>query len=133
MLTDQLRVSTWAENLDNPIALAFLDADDAFVLEKNTGQVKRISGGTATAVLDLGVNFGSERGLLGIALHPQFPDNPGVYLYWTCRSATAPSEPFTPSEEECLDGNMSLPDTNDLLMVPLRGHRIAGSSGMARR
>ena len=124
MLTDQLRVSTWAENLDNPIALAFLDADDAFVLEKNTGQVKRISGGAATTVLDLGVNFGSERGLLGIALHPQFPDNPGVYLYWTCRSATAPSEPFTPSEEECLDGNMSLPDTDDLLMVPLRGHRI---------
>jgi glucose/arabinose dehydrogenase len=33
--------------------------------------------------LDLPVNFGSERGLLGIALHPDFPANPGVYLYWT--------------------------------------------------
>jgi glucose/arabinose dehydrogenase len=29
------------------------------------------------------VNFASERGLLGIALHPDFPANPGVYLYWT--------------------------------------------------
>ena len=125
MLTNQLRVSTWAENLDLPIALAFLGADDAFVLEKNTGRVKRvISGAAPTTVLDLGVNFGSERGLLGIALHPQFPGNPGVYLYWTCRTATAPADPFTPSEEECLDGNMSLPDTEDLLMVPLRGHRI---------
>jgi aldose sugar dehydrogenase len=34
-------------------------------------------------VLDLAVNSGSERGLLGIALHPQFPANPGVYLYRT--------------------------------------------------
>jgi glucose/arabinose dehydrogenase len=34
-------------------------------------------------VLDLAVNSASERGLLGIALHPQFPGNPGVYLFWT--------------------------------------------------
>ena len=36
-----------------------------------------------STVLDLPVNSGSERGLLGIALHPDFPSNPGVYLYWT--------------------------------------------------
>ena len=35
------------------------------------------------AVLDLAVNSGSERVLLGITLHPEFPRNPGVYLYWT--------------------------------------------------
>jgi glucose/arabinose dehydrogenase len=29
------------------------------------------------------VNSGSERGLLGIALHPDFADNGFVYLYWT--------------------------------------------------
>src|SRR4029077_20820545 len=33
--------------------------------------------------LDLAVNNGSERGLLGIALHPDFPASPHVYLYWT--------------------------------------------------
>ncbi len=34
-------------------------------------------------VLDLAVNFFDERGLLGIALHPDFGTNGFVYLYWT--------------------------------------------------
>jgi glucose/arabinose dehydrogenase len=42
--------------------------------------------------LDLAVNFGSERGLLGIALHPAFPANPGVYLYWTESTTGADSD-----------------------------------------
>ena len=33
--------------------------------------------------LDLDVNSGSESGLLGIALHPNFAQNKFVYLYWT--------------------------------------------------
>ena len=45
-------------------------------------------------VLDLGVNFASERGLLGIATYPNFPSNPGVSLYWTCRSTALPADPF---------------------------------------
>jgi hypothetical protein len=44
------------------------------VLEKDTGQVTRLVNGVVTGtVLDLGVNRNSERGLLGIALHPDFP------------------------------------------------------------
>lgn len=125
MLTNQLRVSTWASGLSLPVSMAFLDEDEALVLEKNTGRVRRVvAGAIGDTVLDLGVNSASERGLLGIALHPDFPDNPGVYLYWTCRSASLPADPFSPDEEECLDENMLLPDTNDVLMVPLRGHRI---------
>jgi glucose/arabinose dehydrogenase len=34
-------------------------------------------------VLDVAVDSASERGLLGIALHPQFPATPFVYLYFT--------------------------------------------------
>jgi hypothetical protein len=71
----------------------------------------------------LGVNNQSERGLLGIALHPDFPDNPGVYLYWTCRTAESPLDPFAPDQEECRDEDMLLPDTSEILQVPLRGHR----------
>ena len=125
MLTNQLRVGTWASGLSLPISMAFIGNDDAFVLEKNSGRVRRVTGGTTGAtVLDLGVNFASERGLLGIAVHPDFPDNPGVYLYWTCRSAAPPSDPFSPDEDECLDENMFLSDTDNVLQVPLRGHRI---------
>src|SRR4029450_8314138 len=79
-----LRVRTVIENLDQPTSMAFLGPNDFFVLEKATGQVKRVVNGVVqSTVLDLAVNSGSERGLLGIALHPNFPSNPGVYLYWT--------------------------------------------------
>jgi glucose/arabinose dehydrogenase len=125
MLTNQLRVGAWVSGLSRPIAMAFISDDEALVLEKDTGRVRRVTAGAiGDTVLDLGVNNASERGLLGIALHPAFPVNPGVYLYWTCRTASAPTDPFSPSQQECLDENMSLPDTSEVLEVPLRGHRI---------
>src|SRR5918994_2074726 len=84
MLHPRLAVQTVASGLVTPISLAFLGTDDLLVLEKNTGKVQRVVNGTVqSTALDLAVNFGSERGLLGIALHPDFPANPGVYLYWT--------------------------------------------------
>ena len=125
MLTSQLRVSTWASDLTLPISMAFIDGDDALVLEKNSGRVRRVTAGSVgDTVLDLGVNNASERGLLGIALHPDFPSNPGVYLFWTCRSLDVPADPLSPDEDECLDDHMFLPDTGEVLQVPLRGHRI---------
>ena len=93
MLHPRLAVQTVASGLVTPISLAFLGDDDLLVLEKNTGKVQRVVGGTVqSTVLDLAVNFGSERGLLGIALHPDFPTNPGVYLYWT-ESTTGRTRP----------------------------------------
>ena len=54
------------------------------MLEKATGQVKRIKGdATPVEVLDLTVNSTSERGLLGIALDRYFRHNGLVYLYWS--------------------------------------------------
>jgi aldose sugar dehydrogenase len=105
MLHPGLDVRPVVSGLNVPTTLAFLGPDDFLVLEKNTGQVKRVMGGAATnVVLDLAVNFGSERGLLGIALHPDFPDDPGVYLYWT----------------ESTTGD----DTNVLSETPLLGNRV---------
>jgi aldose sugar dehydrogenase len=84
LLDPNLELHTRGSGLITPTSIAFLGANDMLVLEKNTGQVKRVVNGAVTAtVLDLAVNFGSERGLLGIALHPSFPTNPGVYLFWT--------------------------------------------------
>jgi glucose/arabinose dehydrogenase len=84
LLDPNLELHTRGSGLVTPTSIAFLGANDMLVLEKNTGQVKRVVNGVVTAtVLDLAVNFGSERGLLGVALHPDFPTNPGVYLFWT--------------------------------------------------
>jgi glucose/arabinose dehydrogenase len=75
------------------------------VLEKATGQVKRVVNGVVQGtVLDLAVNSGSERGLLGIALHPSFSAMRLVYLYWT-ESATGA-------------------DTGVLSETPLLGNRV---------
>jgi len=125
MLVPNLAVRTTVSSLITPISMAFLGPNDFLVLEKNTGEVKRVVGGAVqSTVLDLGVNFASERGLLGIALHPDFPANPGVYLFWTCRSTGAPADPFFPDETRCLDANMFAADTDEILQVPLLGNRV---------
>lgn len=121
----RLTVRTVVSGLEFPIGLVFIGADDAFVIEKNSGKVLRLTNGQiVSTVLDLGVNWGSERGLLGIALHPQFPLNPAVYLFWSCRSAAIPADQFRPDEQRCLDANMFLEDTDELLQVPLLGNRV---------
>src|ERR1700704_777193 len=82
-----LSVRTVVSGLTTPSTMAFIGTHDILVLEKNTGTVKRVVNGVVQGpVLDLAVNNFSERGLLGIALHPKFPANPGIYLYWTCRT-----------------------------------------------
>jgi glucose/arabinose dehydrogenase len=84
LVDPNLGMRTIVENLDQPTSMAFLGPNDFLVLEKATGQVKRVvNGAVQGTVLDLAVNSGSERGLLGIALHPDFADNGFVYLYWT--------------------------------------------------
>ena len=93
-LTDSgLQVRAVVRGLNQPITMAFIADNDLFVLEKATGRVRRVTNGAVQAApaLDLNVNSASERGLLGIALHPSFPANPRVYLYWTESSTGADS------------------------------------------
>jgi len=91
--------------LVTPSTTSFLGPNDFLVLEKNTGAVKRVvNGAVQETVLGLSVNNASERGLLGIALHPRFPVDLGVYLYWTCRSSLdLDADPFRPEEQACSD------------------------------
>src|SRR5262245_4498152 len=105
LLDPNLAVRTVVSGLVTPTTMAFLGPVDFLVLEKNTGRVRRVvGGGIQGTVLDLKVNFASERGLLGIALHPDFPANPGVYLYWTESSTNA--------------------DSGAINQVPLLGNRV---------
>jgi len=88
MLDSNLSVKTIISGLSQPTMMAFIGSNDFLVLEKNTGKVQRVSivngaGVLQSPVLDLAVNSASERGLLGIALHPNFASNGFVYLYWT--------------------------------------------------
>lgn len=105
VVDQNLGVRAAVTGLNQPISMAFLAPHDFLVLEKGTGRVQRVvSGAVHSTALDLAVNSASERGLLGIALHPDFPVNPGVYLYWTESSTGA--------------------DSTVLAQVPLLGNRV---------
>lgn len=124
MVDDKLRVSTAVSGLTTPTSMAFLGADDFLVLEKSTGRVKRVTNGVVQGIaLDLAVNNASERGLLGIALHPDFATNGRVYLYWTCIAPT-PADPFFQTQQTCPDPPATGADSSDILAVPVRGNRI---------
>ncbi len=87
-----LQVTTLVSGLSTPTSLAFVGPNDLLVLEKGTGQVRRVTNGVIQGTaLDLPVNSASERGLLGIALDPSFATNQRVYLYWTQSSTGADS------------------------------------------
>jgi aldose sugar dehydrogenase len=126
MMVPNLGVRTVTSGLVTPISIAFPAANEVFVLEKNTGQVKRIvNGAVQSTVLDLAVNNASERGLLGIALHPNFPADPSVFLFWSCKASVPPSgDPFFPEEQECSDAAMFGADSANILEVPLLGNRV---------
>src|SRR3989338_4024071 len=93
-----LRVEVVAGGLDLPTTMAFIGADDILVLEKETGKDWRVQSGVLqpAAVLDVAVNFSSERGMLGIAVHPEFPAAPFVYLFYSESSSGADTDSGTP-------------------------------------
>ncbi|MGH9373460.1 MAG: PQQ-dependent sugar dehydrogenase, partial [Vicinamibacterales bacterium] len=112
VLDKSLAVNAVVSGLEQPVGMAFIGERDILVLEKASGKVQRVTNGVVqtTPALDLAVNSASERGLLGIALHPDFPTNPGVYLYWT--------------ESTAKDDAGELVDTEEFASTPLLGNRV---------
>jgi glucose/arabinose dehydrogenase len=103
-----LQVASYACCPEFPTSFAFLPAApggpvDLLVLEKFSGRVQRfrdaVLQGTA---LDLAVSNFGERGLLGIALHPDFASNGYVYLYYTA----SPDSLDAPSSSVVLDNRI---------------------------
>ncbi|HET9911764.1 MAG TPA: PQQ-dependent sugar dehydrogenase [Anaerolineales bacterium] len=124
MLHPQLGVRPVVSGLNLPTTMAFFSANEFFVLEKNTGIVQVVMNGAIHhAALDLAVNNFSERGLLGIALDPDFSANHYVYLFWSCQGP-APTDPFTPSAQQCAATPELGADSEDPLAVPLLGNRV---------
>jgi glucose/arabinose dehydrogenase len=125
MLDADLGVRSVVSGLTTPTGLAVLGPNDFLVLEKNTGQVKHVVNGVVEhTLIDLAVNNASERGLLGIALDPNFDRNRAVYLYWTQPADPAPGDGTFPSVREGPDEPALGADTNNVLAVPLLGNRV---------
>lgn len=125
LLDSSLRVRTAASGLTTPVSAAPIAPGEMLVNEKNTGRVRHVVGGEiAGTALDLAVNSASERGLLGIALHPDFDANRYVYLYWTCAVAPPVSDRSRPTRRTCPAPAAGGADSNNVLGVPLLGHRV---------
>ena len=86
LIDPNLTVSTYASGLTRPGGFAFIGPDNLFVTELYVGRVVRVQDGVVTStVLELNVIGERERGLLGIAVHPQFESNDFVYLYYSVK------------------------------------------------
>lgn len=113
MTDEALGVETAVAGLTEPTGMAFIGDGEAFVIEKSTGLVQHVvDGQLAEPALDLAVNFFDERGLLGIAVHPEFTANGYVYLYWTSSGRGEGPE------------GLAGPDTDDEKTLPDLGNRV---------
>src|SRR3954466_4239024 len=75
--------TAYVTGLTQPVAMTFAPDGRLFVCEK-TGAVKVVVAGKVVSTFTtLNVSSDSERGLLGIALDPDFMTNGFVYLYYT--------------------------------------------------
>jgi len=76
--------SAVASGLTNPTAMAVSRDGRIFVAEQ-PGRLRVVKNGQLLAkpFVTLNVNAQGERGLLGVALHPDFPRTPYVYVYYT--------------------------------------------------
>ena len=70
-------------DLSGPTGFQFVDSDTFFAIEKGSGIVRYYNNGAASQAIVLPINSFTERGLLGIALDPQFSTNGSVYLYYS--------------------------------------------------
>jgi glucose/arabinose dehydrogenase len=80
------RARPFLEGLAFPTNMAFASDGTLFYTEKETGRVRVVTpDGTLLdrPFISLAVMPEAERGLLGIALHPDFEEQPWVYLYFS--------------------------------------------------
>ena len=74
-----------ATDLDVPWGVDFLPDGSALVAQRDSAEVARVApDGTTSRVGTIeGVSHGGEGGLLGLALDPDFPEEPYAYVYFT--------------------------------------------------
>ncbi|MBU0638815.1 MAG: PQQ-dependent sugar dehydrogenase, partial [Planctomycetes bacterium] len=77
-----------------PAGLAFAADGRVFYTEKETGRIRVIADGTLLEhpFASVPVNYAGDRGLLGIALHPNFNLQPRVYVFYTRSDTGAVSD-----------------------------------------
>ena len=78
-------VETWATNLNTPWGMVFID-DDTMLVTERSGTIRLVQNGEVRdepyiSIAD--VDERGEGGLMGIDIHPEFPDTLYVYVMYT--------------------------------------------------
>jgi glucose/arabinose dehydrogenase len=108
--------------LSSPSTMAFYGPGSFLLLQKDLGIVVNVVNGvrqTAPA-LDLAVHSGPERGLLGIAFHPDYPNPAHVFLFYTpsaTGSDTSSGTPLASRVERYTFSGTSLSNATPILTV----------------
>ncbi len=79
------KIETVLGDMAYPVAMAFDPAGRLLYTEKSTGNVRLFANGTLQKepVITYDISICSERGLLGIAIDPDFNSNHYIYVYYT--------------------------------------------------
>lgn len=105
--------TTLTDQLTDPTAMAIAPDGRLFICEQG-GRVRVVKNGQLLPEPFVTVqteNLG-ERGLLGAAFHPDFPNEPYLYLYYTARSPQAHNRVsrFT------ADGDLAVPESEEVIL-----------------
>jgi glucose/arabinose dehydrogenase len=113
----------WLTGLAFPTNLAWSPDGRLFFTEKDTGNVRIVQDGRLLPrpFLHLDVSPGGETGLLGIALAPDFPTVPWVYLYFS-----SAADQRNELVRVAADGNRAGPVQHLLDLLPLQGIHNGG-------
>lgn len=81
---DKVKVESWIDNLDIPWSLIFLPDGRALVSER-PGRIRLVKDGKLqpSPYAKIDVHHSGEGGLMGLALHPEFPQKPFIYAMHT--------------------------------------------------
>jgi len=139
----ELAFETLVENLEIPWDLSFAANGDLFVTER-TGRLLRYESGEVVDVtspanaidagaVEPGADEGSwwvkggEGGTMGVAAHPNYPDVPVVYLYYTANA----SGDAVVNRLSAFDVSVDDPASTEVSLLEARAHRIHNGGRIA--
>lgn len=127
---DFANVETIVGGLDVPWELAFVD-DDTMLMSERPGRVRLVDEGRLRAepVAEIDVRSSGEAGLLGLALHPEFPRERFAYVYYTSVGENRVSR-FELDEEFGFDGEDVIVDGIPAAAIHDGGRIAFGPDGM---
>ena len=104
--------------LSQPDAMAFAPDGRIFVAEK-TGAIKVVVGGNVVSTFTtINVSSDVERGVLGLAIDPDFSNHPYLYVYYTTNSLSLdpPPTPKNRVSRFTVDGNLAVLGSEVILL-----------------